>query len=338
MSKNGNTEPVWLNRAITFFLILFLASLTNSIFVNQIGYYGALLLTIAKIFYTRENKFFKTGIELPLVLFFIAELISTIVSQNQPQSIEFMFKRIILLPVIYTIAANVSDIKQAKLFFKVYIVFAVISAIIYNIYSYDYIVKGLLQIKGAGPDFFHYPITTSELLSFSAIFLFAFLINEKSGWKLKLITFFSLGITLLALLATYKRTGWIGFAAGIVFILVMKRMYKSLAVMAICILALFFIEKNESKIFTYDFSEDKLEVMNEYKGEGKAQNLFFDDERLLISDFDNGLLSYSDNKIDRELEVPSAIESIKKIDENDFIAFLIDTRFLLIEVFTEYRL
>ncbi len=331
MSKNIIQEPVWLNRAITFFILLFLASLTNSIFVNQIGYYGALLLTIGKYFYTKENRFFKTGIELPIILFFIAELISTIVSLNQPQSIEYMFKRIILIPVIYTIAANVIDIKQAKLFFTVYIVFAVISAVIYNIYSYDYIVKGLFQIKGAGPDFFHYPITTSELLSFSAIFLFAFLINEKSSWKLKVLTLISFGITLLALLATYKRTGWIGFAAGIVFILLMKKMYKSLALMAVCLIVLFFIEKDESKIFTYNLSEDKLEVIKEYKGEGKAQNLFFDNERLLISDFDNGILSYSDNKVIQELEVPSAIESIKKLDDFNFIAFLIDTRFLLLE-------
>ena len=331
MSKNAIHEPVWLNRAISFFILLFLASLTNSIFVNQIGYYGALLLTIAKIIYTKENKFFKAGIELPIILFFLAELISTIVSQNQPQSIEYMFKRIILLPVIYTIAANVINIKQAKLFFTVYIVFAVISAVIYDFYSYDYIVKGLFQIKGAGPDFFHYPITTSELLSFSAIFIFAFLINEKRNWKIKLLTFISFGITLLALLATYKRTGWIGFAAGIILILVMKRRYKSLAVLTMCGIALFFIEKDESKIYSFDLSENKLELISEYKGDGKAQNLYFDGSQLLISDFDNGLLSFSDVKVIQELEVPSAIETIKKNNKNNFIAFLIDTRFLLLE-------
>jgi O-antigen ligase len=336
MNNDLLKEPVWLNRAIEFFIILFLASLTNSIFINQIGYYGALLLTIGKFFYIKENRFFKTGIELPIILFFIAELISTILSQNQPQSIEHMFKRMILLPVIYVIAANAVDIKKVKLYFTVYIVFAVISAVIYNYFSYEYFVKGLFQIKKSGSDFFHYPITTSELLSFSAVFLFAFLINEKNNWRQKILTIIAFGTTIIALLATYKRTGWIGFAAGIVFILIMKKMYKTISVLASCIIVIFFFQNDESRIYSINYTENKLAEISEYQGEGIAKNLLFDNNHLLISDFDNGLLTYKNSKITKELDTPFPIESLKKLDSSSYIASLIDTRFLLLEYSNEF--
>ena len=139
MSNNlANQKTIRLLDYIIFtFIIIFLGSLTNSIFVNQLGYYGALVFIIAKYILTKENPFEKTGLELALLLFILAEILSTIFSLNQPQAFQNLLKRILLLPIIYTLVSGTIDIKRGKIFFKTYVAFALISCLIYLYMSYD---------------------------------------------------------------------------------------------------------------------------------------------------------------------------------------------------------
>jgi len=122
-----------------------------------------------------------------------------------------------------------------------------------------------------------------------------------------------------------------GFATGIVFILLMRKMYKSIAILVICIIVLFILETNESKIFELKIEEQKIEEISTYRGEGKPYNFLYTNNKLLISDFDNGLFSFENDIIVSELNVPSPIVSIKKFNDRYLIAHLIDTRFLFIQ-------
>src|SRR5512143_2859148 len=90
-----------IDNLVLFFMLLFLASLTNSIFINQIGYYGALLLLIFHYFLTKESTFEKTGIEFALLWFIVAEILSLIFSLNHSQSLLFVTRRFLLIPLIY---------------------------------------------------------------------------------------------------------------------------------------------------------------------------------------------------------------------------------------------
>ena len=77
---NQNKSIKIIDKAIFVFIILFLLSLSNSIFVNQVGYYGALLLILLKYFLTKENQFKKTGLEFALIWYLAAEILSAMAS------------------------------------------------------------------------------------------------------------------------------------------------------------------------------------------------------------------------------------------------------------------
>jgi O-antigen ligase len=321
----------YLDYSILFFIVLFLASLTNSIFINQVGYYGALVFILCRYFYTKENPFSKTGLEIFFLLFFVAELLSALFSVNQPQAIHNLLKRILLIPIVYTITVAAHDMKKARLFVKIFLFFAVISSLIYVYNSYSYFISGLFQFTGSGPSLFQYPITTSELFSFSSLFLFAFLINEKTNWKTKLITLFSLSISLIALIATYKRTGWLGLAAGLVMIIFLKKKYFYSIPFAIVIIILMIYEKNESVVYVYKVNANKIVEQYRFSTEGRAYSVYPLNDEYLVCDYENGIVVYKDSLVQKKLEVPQPVLSIKIWRDNYYCARLIDTRFLLLK-------
>jgi hypothetical protein len=321
----------YIDYTIFFFIILFLGSLSTSIFINQVGYYGALVFILYRYYYTKENRFYKTGLELPFILLIAAELLSSIFSLNQSQSFFFMTKKVLILPTFYVFTVAADDIKKAKLFTKIFLFFAVISSSIYVYNSYSYFISGLFQFTGSGPSLFQYPITTSELFSFSSIFLFAFLINEKTSWRSKLIILLSFSISLIALIATYKRTGWIGFAAGVVTIIVMKKKYFYLIPFAILIVFLMVYEKSESMVYVYKNSDNRFIEQYRFSTEGRANSVYPINDEYLVCDFQNGLVRYKDSLVQNTIETPQPILSIKKWRDNYYCARLIDTRFLLLK-------
>jgi O-antigen ligase len=329
--KSNKKTVKYIDYTIFFFIVLFLASLTNSIFINQVGYYGDLVFILCRYFYTKENQFLKTGLEIFFLLFIVAELLSALFSVNQSQAFHNLLKRILLIPIIYTITVAAGDMKKAKLFTKIFLFFAVLSSLIYVYNSYTYFVSGLFQFTGSGPSLFQYPITTSELFSFSSIFLFAFLINEKTNWKSKLLILLSFSISLIALIATYKRTGWIGFAAGIVTIIVLKKKYFYLIPFAVLVIILMIYEKNESMVYVYKNSDNRFIEQYRFSTEGRASNVYPLNDEYLVCDYENGLVRYKDSLAQNKLEVPQPILSIKRWRDNYYCARLVDTRFLLLQ-------
>ena len=64
MSEPEGKSYKILDWIILSFFVIFILSLSNSIFINQVGYFGALLFILIKTFLTRKNHFTKTGLEL----------------------------------------------------------------------------------------------------------------------------------------------------------------------------------------------------------------------------------------------------------------------------------
>ncbi len=330
MAENSNRPVRIINWLIFSFFILFLASLTNSIFINQVGYYFALGLLLIRWLITKENPFEQTGLEFIFVWYILAELISLSLTHQPAQAAHNLLKRLLWLPVIYTTIASTTDLEKAKLFVKIYLGAAVLTAVVYLYFSYQYVIYNLYTISGSGPSLFQYPITTSEIASFTMIILFAFLINEKTSFKNKLLILLGVIISGLALISTYKRTGWIGAAFGIFIILLIKKQWKILIPGFIVVILAFVLAKNSSIIHVCNYNGNRLTQDYNIKTKGRANNVFELDSTILVSDYTDGLLGIRNRKPVSDLELAAPVVNLEKWKDSLYLAQLIDSRFILL--------
>jgi len=317
--------------SIYIFLIIFLLSISNSIFVNQIGYYGVLLLLLAKYWVTKENPFSKSGLEFPLLWYMLAELISLILSPYKEEALQGLMKRYFLIPMIYSTIAVITDFNQAKKVFKIYIGGTIVTVLIYLYFSFNHYLSNLYGITESGPSFFQYPITASEILSFTVIFLFAFLINEKTSIKNRILIFIGFALSSLALFSTFKRTGWIGAAFGILIILVLKKQWKIIVPVALLVVGFYITQKNISEVNVYSLLNNEIIFSKSFITEGKASDVFPFHDQLMVSDYNKGVVIYKDYKAVETIELPTAVTNFIHWKDNFYLANLIDTRFVLLE-------
>jgi hypothetical protein len=324
----GKTNLVkTIDNFVLFFMLVFVASLTNSIFINQVGYYGTLVLLLARYFITKDNPFEKTGLEFALLWFIAAEIFSNIFSLNHSQSLLFASRRFLLMPLIYVSVAATVDFKRAKLFFYAFIAAALITSLVYIVFSYQYFIANLYSVKQSGPSLFQYPITSSEILSIVTVFMFAFLINEKGNLKFKLLTGAAFLITFIALAATYKRTGWMGTAFGLLLIIFLKKEWKYLIPVLIIAAALLIYQKNISEVKIFLINNQVLNPVSSFHTNGRAYDLTTSGNYYYISDYEDGLLKYKDTSLVEKTEVPSPIVSLQKWN-GFYLGYFIDTRFI----------
>lgn len=321
----------FLDNLIFILSILFILTLTNSIFLNQLGYYGALICLLFKFYITRINPFSKTGLEIAILLFIAAEIMSSLFSVNTEQAAYFSLKRFLLIPTLYFFVAAIEDFKDAKQYVIIYIAASSLSLIYYLFRSYEYFINDLYHLQASGPSVFQYPITSSELMSFSVLILFAFLINEKTKAKTKILVFVLFVINVLALIATYKRTGWIGTAAGIIIILILSRKWLVLSLIALLGIGLAFMSKNVSQVHVYSLVEGNLKTELILNTEGRAYNIYTEDRKTFVSDFNNGLLLLKDSNLIKKYEPPAPIIDFRKWCDGFYLASLVDSRFLLLK-------
>lgn len=316
-----------IDQLVFFFMILFLATLTNSIFLNQLGYYGAFVLLLARYFVAKENPFEKTGIEAALLLFITAEILSFIFSLNHAQNALYFSRRILLMPLIYVTVASTFDMKKVKTYFYVYLISAVITALVYIIFSYEYFISNLYSITQSGPSLFQYPITSSEILSITSVFLFAFLINEKGDLKYRLLIAVALFITIIALVATYKRTGWLGTGFGFILIIFLKKEWKYLIPLLILVVVVFVYQKNISQIKLFKIGNGQLTELSSFQTNGRAYDLTSDEGEYYVSDYEDGIFKYSNSHKLNRTETPAPVISLEKWN-NYLLGYFIDTRFI----------
>lgn len=314
---------------IISFFVIFILSLSNSIFINQIGYFGALLFILVKAFLTKKNPFSRTGLELAFALYMIAEILSLIFSDYKAEAFHNFTKRAMLIPIVYTTIVVTANLKTGKNYFKLFIAGSLITGAVYLLVSVQYYLNNQYVIKQSGPALIQNPITTSEIISFAVLFLFAFIINEKTGWKAKLLLYSGFIVSALTLIATYKRTGWMGVAVGIVLILIIKRKWKILAPIFLAGIILFFLDKNISQVNVYDFRGTGAKKLFSLDTEGRPWSVTNADSIFIVSDYENGLLLFNDSVLVKKIETPAPAVMSLNIDDSLLIVRLIDTRFLV---------
>jgi O-antigen ligase len=246
---------------------------------------------------------------------------------NHSQAVVFALRRFLLMPLIYVTLAGIPDLRRAKIYFNTYLIAAVLTALVYILFSYQYFISNLYNITQSGPSLFQYPITSSEILSITSVFLFAFLINEKGDLKYRLLIAGALFITVIALVATYKRTGWLGTGFGFFLIIFLKRDWKYIIPLLILVAALFIYEKNISEIKIFNIESGKLVQLNSFKTNGRAYDLTSIDGTYYVSDYEDGFVKYKGSEKLNKTETPSPAVSLEKWDKY-LLGYFIDTRFI----------
>lgn len=327
---NTNSVVKIIDKALFVFIFLFLASLTNSIFVNQIGYFGALLLLIIRFALNRENKLKYTGLELAFALFILVEFISAILSVNKPAAFNNLLKRFLLIPVFYTVIASAGDLKTAKLFVKIYLGAAFITIMAYIIFSYEHFVAQLYQIEAKGPSPFQYVMTAGGLISFTAVYFFAFFMNEKTkpGYKFLLGAAFAVSVT--ALFASYTRAAWLGAGVGILLILILKQKYVLIALGAAVIVIMLFMKQNSSELITFRVENNNLIETGKISTEGRARGFFADSLSIILADYENGILNIANRKITSRIATPAPAVWVSNLTGDLILGVLVDQRMLLL--------
>ena len=330
MNDNSQTLKI-IDKTILVFAFIFFASLTNSIFLNQIGYYGALLFMLIRFAVTKKNPFRKTGLEIFFIIFLTAELLSAIFSVEPHHAFNLFFRRLLLIPTVYVIYYVSAEEERAKKFVKIFIIFSVLSSAIYLWDAYSFYIRGLFQLTGSGPFLFHYPITTSELFSFTAIILFAFFFDEELNAKKKWLVVLFFLITLLSLLATFKRTGWIGFIVGILIVLIYKKKYFYLTLFLILIVAAVLVEKSKSEVIFISSQGNKFVKEKTFNTKSQALDLNVHKGSLWLADYNDGLLEFNGNKFEPVFKAEKPVVGFKNWKDDYYVAELVDTRFSLLK-------
>ncbi len=329
MTEQKSLTVKILDGAIYFFMVIFLISLTNSIFANQVGYFLALILILIRYFITKENQFEKTGLELALVWYIAAEILSAVFSHEQGAAFHNVLKRALMIPLIYTAIAASTDFNRSKKYFKIYIGASLITVLIYIYFSYKFYISNLYGIEQSGPSLFQYPITAAEILSFTVVFLFAFFINEKTSLRNKIFLFAALVLSVIALVSTYKRTGWTGAAFGIFIILVIKKQWKIIIPLLVAGVVLLLVQKNISLVKVFDYNKGKLKTEYQFKTQGRAYDILPVGEHFYVSDYENGLAEYRDTIQLNKMKFESPAANFRKWKNNYYISELVNTRFVV---------
>lgn len=299
--ENNKTLKI-IDNAIFVFVIIFLASLTNSIFVNQLGYYGALLLVLIRYAVTKENPFSKNGLGIALVLFLSAELISAIFSNNHHDAFNNLLKRALLVPLLYLMPAVTKSEERGKLFVKVFIAAAFIMIGIYLVVAYEYVINRLYAVEQKGPSVFKFVMTAGGIISFITIIVFAFLINEKVKMKYKILLGVLFVMSSISLLANYSRAAWLGGAMGIATILFVKKKYIILSVPVLLVVGYLIAVPNKSFVRFYKLADDKITELKTINTEGKAKSAWKKENQIIISDYENGLLVNDFNSVTQHIK------------------------------------
>ncbi len=326
-----------LDRAGFVFLFIFAASLTTSIFVNQIGYFGALLIMLFKNIYQKKFEIKYTGLEYLFIALIVSEIISSILSENLAQSFLYGFKRAILLPVIYLPEHYLNNDKRFRRIFFGFLAFAVAGMLVYLFFAYRHYILQFYAKEGKGPSIFQYVMTAGGLISIVTLIIFSFLFQKDLKLKFKILTLACILISFAALFSSYTRAAWVGTAAGILTIIIIKKEWLLLGV--ISVIALLFIStvRNKSELLVYELPKNQKPLkINSYRTEGRAYSFSTSEDKIYLADYNEGILVVKikhEGKIDvlKKVETPAPVISAN-IRENILIALLYDSRLLFYEV------
>lgn len=319
------------------FLFIFVASLTTSIFVNQIGYFGALLTLLARFLVEKKFEKRKSGLELFFILLITAEIISAILSYNSAQAFHNTFKRAILIPVVYMPIYYLRNEKRFKRILYAFLVFAILGMLIYLFFAYQYYINQLYSREAKGPSIFQYVMTAGGLMSIVSIVMVSFLFEKDLPLKYKILVLLGIFISIGSLISSYTRAAWIGTFAGIVFLFILNKRWTFILFSLIAIGIFFSLTQTVSEIIYLNFDENTntIKTISKTDTKGRVQNLSIKNNTIFLADYEAGIGIYKLNQQGFEnlnyVKTPSPVKNIVTMD-NFLFATLLDSRIFIYSI------
>lgn len=202
--------------AIIALLMLFLVASTFSIALTQIAYFGALLVWAGSMVRRQRNEIPATPLDRYLLAFVIAEALSTAVALNTPQALLYMQRRIVLLPILYVLAANAASPRRLRMLLGTFLLSASLMAL-WNL-------RDLLLHFGEYLRFerrlagYHMVMTAGGVMMIALLMLIPFLLHPGTPKRVRLWGLLATAPLLLNLFFSFTRSSWLGFIAGVLFI------------------------------------------------------------------------------------------------------------------------
>lgn len=335
MKSNSEKVIEILDRLGFVFLFIFAASLTTSIFVNQIGYFGALLILLIRFIIQRKFEKQSTGLEIFFILLILSEIISAILSQNSAQAFHNTFKRAILLPVVYMPIYYIRNEKRFKRIVYAFLIFAVLGMAVYLFYAYQYYIYQLYSKEGKGPSIFQYVMTAGGLMSVVTIILVGFLFLKENKLRYKIILIIAILISTSSLISSYTRAAWLGTIAGVVVLFLLHKRWIFIAAVAILAGVFFSLTQTTSQIAIVNINTDKksIEDLHTINSKGRANGLDTLNGDFFVADYEGGITRWQliDTSLifKDELITPSPTKSIISHDTLLY-TLLLDSRVLIL--------
>jgi len=244
------------NKLICFGLVLYALMIAISTAGSNIGLGLVFIGLVIKLIKEREGlKYLKTGMELSILLYLLANLISILFSHNMNISWQAFGEVIIPVLIYYMIFNSVTRLELVKKIF-IFFILSISIASIYSIYQHYF-----LEIERASG--FFLTLTYGSIMVLILPLLITFNFNDLS-MKNRLLSLITLGITSLSLIFTNTRGTWLAILGGVAFLSIFKNKKLIIWFMVLVILALALIPsfyQRASTIIDLDNSSNKERLL-----------------------------------------------------------------------------
>ncbi|MBN2355137.1 O-antigen ligase family protein [candidate division KSB1 bacterium] len=207
-------------QVIVYALYIVAVAMPFSIALTQMALAVACMAWILRIFITKDVGFRAPGLEWAVAAFVIAEILATLFSIDRGQSLIHL-KRLLLIPLIYLIAANVTDEKTLKrlawLFF--------FSIVVYSLWGLGW----YFLHPGRRVQHLHHFMTAGGITMIGAVMGATFALRADNGRERLIFTAATVAVV-LCLILTSTRGSWVGFFCALVFVLYYTRRALIIAV------------------------------------------------------------------------------------------------------------
>jgi O-antigen ligase len=210
-------------------LTLCIVGLAFSIAASSIGLALAILTSVALAAYERRWRIERTPLDYFFLAYVVVELLATLLAVYKWESF-VNSKRLLLISVVYLVAAYVNSEKKA---FSFICLLGGVTAFLSIVELFDY-----FQLHPERLFMFQHYMTTGGIKMIVLLLLLPFLLHESTPAKAKVFGIIAAAPTLLALVLTFTRSSWLGFLGGCFTIGVVKNKYVILVVAVLVILFL----------------------------------------------------------------------------------------------------
>jgi len=194
---------------IRWSLYIFAAAMPFAIALTQIAVGIALLAWLGRLVYTRAAKWPRLGVEWGFIAFIAAELLACVFSTNLGQNVIYL-KRLLLIPIVYLVAANSSDREELRRLGMIFVV----SILLYSVWGIvSYFLNPAVRVRHIQNS-----MTAGGITMVGAVTAAAFAVRLRE-MRSRLFMFLAGAVILGCLILTSTRGSWVGFFAAALLIL-----------------------------------------------------------------------------------------------------------------------